>query len=76
MPVLVLSLLGQAAVQVPTKPWPWLFFLGWIAVSKFDFGLFAEEVRRTIFNLWWLVVLVLLVSIIREYIRIRLGGKG
>lgn len=58
-PILI-GILGQALVQAVTKPWPWLTLLGFFAVSKFDFGVLAKEVRVTVWGLWPFVVLVIL----------------
>ena len=58
-PILI-GFLGQALVQAVTKPWPWLTLLGFFAVSKFDFGVLAEEVRVTVWGLWPFVTLVIL----------------
>lgn len=59
LPVIAAGVIGQAIVQVITKPWPWMFLLGWIAVSKFDFGIFADEVRATLWSLWPFVLLLI-----------------
>ena len=40
-----------------TKPWPWLTLLGFFVVVKFDLGVFAEEVRETVWGLWPFVFL-------------------
>lgn len=58
-PILI-GFFGQALVQAVTKPWPWLTLLGFFIVSKFDFGVFADEVRETIWGLWPFVILVIL----------------
>lgn len=57
---IIAGLLGQAILQAVSKPWPWLTLLGFFAVSQFDLGVFAEEVRITIWGLWPFVVLVIL----------------
>lgn len=74
MPLLV-GILGQAIIQIMIKPWPWVIGFCFFAVSKFDLGIFAEEVRETVWGLWPFVVLVLLLSFglraYREYLKHR-----
>lgn len=77
-PVLI-GILGQAMVQAVTRPWPWLTLLGFFAVSKFDFGVFADEIRITIWSLWPFVVLVILLwfalLFFRSYLKLSRGKK-
>ena len=73
------ALAAQALVQVFTKPWPWLIIVGWFAASNFDFGVFAAEARDQIFRLWWLVVAIIILLIVRQYLVFlseRERGKG
>lgn len=72
MPLLI-GVFGQAIIQVITKPWPWMIGLGFFVVSKFDLGIFAEEVRETVWDFWPFVVLILLLNFglraYREYLK-------
>lgn len=73
MPVpvaLIAGALGQAVIQVATKPWPWIAVVGLFAVGKFDLGVFADEVQRTIWSLWPFVILMILAWIAIAFIRI------
>ena len=79
VPVIVLfALLARAATSVLTHPTTWLVLLGWFAVSKFDFGIAINQLQRSIADLWWLVVLILLTAIcnttIKAYFRARRHG--
>lgn len=74
-PLVILGVFGKAIVQVLTKPAPWLLVLGWVVVSKFDFGLFAEEARETLLSLWWVVVLILISYVALTTIRITLRSS-
>lgn len=67
LPILA-ALGGQALVQVFTKPWPWIIIGTWFVTSKVDIGGIATEAKNTIFNLWWLVLLTLLLLIARQYL--------
>ena len=67
--VIVIGMLARAATQVLTKPHVWVFLFGWIALSKFDFGVFSREVRETVAGLWWLVILILITLIIMTAIK-------
>lgn len=57
-PVLI-GILGQALIQAVTKPWPWLTLLGFVALSKFDLGVFSEEIVVTVWGLWPFVLLII-----------------
>ena len=67
--VILLGILARATTQVLTKPHFWAFLLGWVVVSKFDFGVFSREVRETVSGLWWVVVLILITLIIMTAIK-------
>lgn len=58
-PILI-GIFGQALVQAVTKPWPWLTLFGFVVIARFNLGLFADEARKTIWELWPFVVLVIL----------------
>lgn len=77
-PILI-GIVGQALVQALTKPWPWLSLLGFFIVSKIDFGVFADEVRETIWGLWPFVILVILLwfsrHVFRSYLELSRGKK-
>ena len=63
-PVLaLLSLLARAMTAVLTHPTIWLMTLGWVAISRFDLGVAENQLQRSITELWWLVVLILLTAI-------------
>lgn len=78
----VITVLGQATVQVMTKPAPWIFFASWLILSNFDLSVFSTEVRTTFASLWWVVVLVLVGIIANTAARAhfksrhRLGRRG
>jgi hypothetical protein len=55
----VAAILGQALIQAVTKPWPWLALAGYLAVAKFNWGAAAEEFRRTVWDLWPFVILLI-----------------
>ncbi len=63
--ILVASILGNALIQIATKPWPWLLISGYILVAKFNIGNFSNEVVETVNRLWWVVVLILIVSLLK-----------
>lgn len=67
----VLTVVASATVQVVTKPWPWLLLAVWVVASQFDLGVFAEESRRTLASLWWLVALIVAGGVAREYLRVK-----
>ena len=67
--VIAAGILARATTQVLTKPHIWVFLLGWIVISKFDFGVFTREVRETVAGLWWVVVLILITLIIMTAIK-------
>ena len=80
VPVFVLfALLARAATSVLTHPTTWILFLGWFAVSQFDFGVAVNQLQQSIAELWWLVVLILLTAIcntaIKGYIQTRRRGN-
>ena len=79
VPVFVLfALLARAATSVLTHPTTWILFLGWFAVSQFDFGVAVNQLQQSIAELWWLIVLILLTAIcntaIKAYFRARRHG--
>ncbi|SNR62348.1 hypothetical protein SAMN06265370_11327 [Puniceibacterium sediminis] len=78
VPVLI-GFLGQALVQAVTKPWPWLTLLGYFALSKFDLGVFAKEVRSTIWGLWPFVILIVMLwfalLFFRSYLELSRGKE-
>jgi hypothetical protein len=72
MPVPVLTvaaLLARAVTSVLTHPTTWILFLGWFAVSQFDFGIAANQLQQSIAELWWLIVLILLTAICNTAIK-------
>ena len=69
MPFLILAAIGQGLVAILSKPWPWLLLAAWLAATQFDFGVFAEGVRLSLWSLWPLVVAILLASVAREAVR-------
>ena len=77
-PILI-GIVGQALVQAVTKPWPWLTLLGFVLISKFDFGVFADEVREMIWGLWPFVVLILLLwfalQVLRSFLEFSSGKR-
>ena len=78
-PVLaLLSLLARSMTSVLTHPTIWLVVLGWIAISRFDLGVAANQMKQSITELWWLVVLILLTAIcntaVRAYFQARRRG--
>jgi hypothetical protein len=74
----ILTLLSRAATSVLTNPTAGLLLLGWFAVSKFDLGVAANQLQRSITELWWLVSLILLTAIcnttIKAYFQARRHG--
>ena len=56
----LLALLVPALVQVFTKPWIYVGIIGWFVVARIDFGVIAEEARKTIWSLWPFVLLIVL----------------
>lgn len=72
---IVAGLLGQAIVQVLTKPWPWAMLVGWLIVTRFDFHVFGDEVRKTAASLWWVFILLFAFLLAREYVRLRLQKR-
>lgn len=79
IPVLtVLALLARAATSVLTHPPTWLVVLGWIAVSRFDFGIATRQFQQSIADLWWLVMLILVTAIcnsaVKAYVQARRRG--
>ena len=76
VPVIVLfTLLTRAATSVLTHPTAWLLLFGWFAVSKFDFGVAANQLQQSIKSLWWLVVLILLTAICNATIKSHLQTR-
>lgn len=77
-PILI-GLVGQALVQAVTKPWPWLTLVGFFIISNFDFGVFADEVRETLWGLWPFVILVILLwfalHVFRSYFELSRSKK-
>ena len=78
MPVPVLTvaaLLARAVTSVLTHPTTWILFLGWFAVSQFDFGVAVNQLQQSIAELWWLVVLILLTAICNTAIKVYIQTK-
>lgn len=73
---IVAGLLAQATIQVLTKPWAWAFFGTWLLAARFDVGLFANELRDTIFSMWWLLILTISLMIVRQYLILRSKRRG
>jgi hypothetical protein len=69
MPFLILAAIGQGLVHVLTKPWPWLLLGAWLLATQFDFGVFAEGVRLSLWSLWPLILAILVASVLREAVR-------
>ena len=73
--VVIVGIVARATTTVLTKPHVYLFLLGWIAVAKFDFGVFSREVREAAASLWWVIVLVLITFIIIAAIKAHAAGS-
>ena len=58
---LVAAAIGQGLIQVLTKPYPWAVLFGFVVISKFDLGVFGEEVRETLWSFWPFVLLIILI---------------
>ena len=71
----LLTVLVQAVASTLTRPSLWLLVLGWLAISKFNFAVFASEVQQSIGELWWLVVIIAVTTICNAAIRAYLQGK-
>ena len=65
----LLALLARAATYIITHPTLWFVLLGWFAVSRFDFGIAANQVRQSLADLWWLVALILFTAIFNAVIK-------
>ena len=65
----LLALLARAVASMFTHPAIWLLALGWIAISKFNFGVFTREVRHSVAELWWLVLLILVTALCNTAIK-------
>ncbi len=72
----VAAVVAQGAAHVLTKPWPWVFVIAFFIVSKFNFGVFAQEVSNTIWSLWWVVVLIIAGLIANSSLKIALTQRG
>jgi hypothetical protein len=76
VPVLaLLALLVRATTSLVTHPTIWLALFGWFALSRFDLGVAANQVKHSIAELWWLVALIVLTAVfntaIKAYIQAR-----
>ena len=75
-PVLI-GYIGKALVLALSRPWPWLTLLGFFVVAKFDLGVFADEVKKTVWGLWPFVILVILLwfalLFFRSYLKLSRG---
>lgn len=69
MPLLILAAIGQGLVHVLTKPWPWLLLAAWLVATQFDLGLFAAGVRQSLWELWPLILAILVAWVAREAVR-------
>lgn len=74
--VLIGSILAQGTVHALTKPWPWAFLGLWLVASNFDFGLFAQEARDTIWSLWWVVALIIFGLIVKSTLKVLITERG
>lgn len=72
----IAAAVAQGATHVLTKPWPWVFLGMWIVASKFDFGIFAQEARDTIWSLWWVVALIIIGLIVNSSLKVRISEHG
>lgn len=72
----IAAAVAQGAAHVLTKPWPWAFLGIWFAVSSFDFGIFAQEARDTIWSLWWVVALIIIGLIANSSLKVRISEHG
>lgn len=68
----VLALIVPALVQAFTKPWVYVGIIGWFMAARIDFGLIAEEARKTIWSLWPFVVLIVFLVFILQALQIYL----
>ena len=69
-PVLaLLPLLARAMTSVLTHPTIWLVLFSWVAISRFDLGVAANQLQQSIAELWWLVALILLTAICNTAIK-------
>ena len=72
----LLALLARSATSVLIRPSMWLLLLGWFAVSHFDVGVFATELENSIAELWWLLLLILLLAICNAAIKGHNRNRG
>lgn len=72
----IATAIAQGTAHVLTKPWPWVFLGAWFAVSNFDGGVFAKEVRDTIWSLWWVVALIIIGLIANSALKIYISERG
>lgn len=74
--IAIAAAVAQGTAHILTKPWPWVFLGFWFAASKFDFGIFAQEARDTIWSLWWIVALIIIGLIVNSSLKVQISERG
>ena len=75
---IVAAVFGNAVFHILTKPGPWIAVAGFVIASKFNLGVFADELRTTVWSFWPFVLLAMILyfglQILKAYWEIKRGS--